>query len=162
VLYKQTENGFLYVNHERKDNLFFIQIATRNPSYEFGRRNGDFNICAPFYLVHQSWARSVNEIREKIKNWGHSDDFDSKTYFEMWNTIDENNYKTIKDFHPTTPSLFPTLLYEHGKTIPELLQRMNFRDLIFLSSFELYVRNSRWFSRLKKIVNLITNIKKKQ
>jgi hypothetical protein len=155
VLYKKTENGFLYVNPERKDNLYFIQVASRHPNYEHGRRNGDFNICAPFYLVHQSWARSSSEILEKVENWGHSNEFDSKSYFDKWNIIDENNYAEVRNFHPTEPELFPSLCFEKGKTIPELLKNIKYKDLIFLSPFELLIRNSRWISRLKKLVRMI-------
>jgi len=154
VLYKQTKNGFLYVDPERKDNLYFIQIATRNPSYEHGRRNGNFNICTSFYLVHQSWARTENEIREKIANWGHSDDLDSAAYFEKWNAIDEDNYTRIRNFHPTTPEIFPSLVFEKGQTIPELLRNLPYSKMRSLSPIELFFRNSKWVSRLKKISKL--------
>lgn len=159
VLYKQTPNGFLYVDPERKDNLYFIQVATRDPVYEYGRRNGHFNICTSFYLVHQSWARSQNEIKEKVENWGHSDDFDSKTYFEKWNGIDENNYMYVRDFHPTNPKIFPSLLFEKGKTIPELLKNLTYSKMRSLSSIELLLRNSKWISRLKKLSKLYRQVK---
>ena len=154
VLYKQTSNGFLYVDPERKDNLYFIQIATRNPAYEYGRRNGNFNICTSFYLVHQSWARSAQEILEKVENWGHSDDFDSQRYFEKWNTIDETNYKEVRNFHPTTPEIFPSLMFEKGKTIPGLLKNLPYSKMISLSALELFFRNSKWISRFRKLSKL--------
>lgn len=155
VLYKKTENGFLYVNPERKDNLYFIQVATRDPSYEYGRRNGHFNVYTSFFLIHQSWARSEQEIKEKVANWGHSKDFDSQAYFDVWNAIDESTYQGIKNFHPTNPPLFPSLIFERGETIKEFMSNLKYENIVLPSSFEFFAKNSRWISRLKKAVRMI-------
>lgn len=158
ILYKRTDNGFLFVDPEKKKNMFFIQIATKNPKYEYGRRNGNFNIYTPFYLIHQSWARSENEILEKIQNWGHSSDFDSKAYFVKWKAINDKNYNLERNLHPATPSLFPSLRYIEGKTIGNMIVNFNDLDLIALSAIDLYIKNSRLISKAKKTFSIFRNI----
>src|SRR5688572_4515370 len=48
VLFKRVEGGFLYVDPIVAENVEFMQIATREPAYEYGRRNGNFNIHTNF------------------------------------------------------------------------------------------------------------------
>ena len=62
-----------------------MPIATNVPIYEYGRKNGHFNHQSPFFMVHDTWARSEEEILQKIQNWGHKTDFDVMKYFEFWN-----------------------------------------------------------------------------
>ncbi|MCS6821308.1 MAG: hypothetical protein NZ551_05495 [Microscillaceae bacterium] len=146
-LFKKTNQGYLYVITAQPD---LIQIATNRPYYEHGRKNGYFNHTAPFYMIHDTWARSEAEIWQKISNWGHRTDFDTKTYFEFWKSVNETNYHNFKNFHPLRPEAWQSLGYCQGKNIHEFIQ--NFQVPKFpLSTWQLFLRNNRNIARLKAL-----------
>jgi len=96
-LFKKLEKGFLVISPIREK----CWVATTNPNCYFGRVNESNEIIeSDAILVHQSWARCESEILQKITNWGHKNDFDSKSYFNLWKSLDKNNYRYIHDFHP--------------------------------------------------------------
>lgn len=47
-----------------------------------------------------SWGRNPEEIKQKLENWGHSKDFDTKKYFNIWDNVSLENYKEKKFLHP--------------------------------------------------------------
>jgi len=152
ILYKQTPEGFLYVDPVDKTKTEFMQIATREPGYEYGRRNGNFNIITNFAILHQSWARSREEIRDKIYNWGHSTDFDKEKYFAAWEGFDAANFATAKDIHPLQSGLWPRLNFVKGKTIADLLKNFPTHTMPAYSTVDLFFRNSRLFSKLRSLL----------
>lgn len=158
VLYKEVPEGFLVVNYEQKENVEFIQVATREPRYEYGRRNGDFNILTQFPLLHQSWARASVEIWEKVRNWGHSTDFDSERFCRRWDSIDLSNYQTFRNLHPVKPTQFPSLKFCDSSSIVTLFGSENFRDLIYYSKLDFILANSKQLSRLRKLARIIRGI----
>lgn len=96
-LFKKIEKGFLVISPIREN----CWVATSNPICYYGRVNEDNEkIEVDTILVHQSWARDETEIRQKINNWGHKNDFNSDSYFKLWQSLDEHNYKYIQNFHP--------------------------------------------------------------
>lgn len=96
-LFKKIEKGFLVIS-PIKENCW---VATSNPICYYGRVNEDNEkIELDTILVHQSWARDETEIYQKITNWGHKNDFNSESYFKLWQSLDEHNYKYIQNFHP--------------------------------------------------------------
>lgn len=109
TLFKEVQGGFLYVRHKSIKDVEYFQIATRNPQYEFGRRDGKFNVYTNFLILHQSWARSEDEVLMKLRNWGHSGDFNVDAYFSKWKSITASNYQTFNDFHPIRPELWKSL-----------------------------------------------------
>jgi hypothetical protein len=153
ILYKQTDEGFLYVDPVTDDRIEFMQIATREPSYEYGRRNGDFNIYANFSILHQSWARSRMEIQEKIINWGHSDHFDKEKYFSFWDKLNASNFDSAKDIHPVKPEEWPGLKYVKGRDIPELLKNFPVDAMPAYTRLKLALKNSRFFSKVRSLFN---------
>ena len=74
-------------------------------------------------VVHQSWARSKEELQQKLQNWGHANDFDSDAYLALWESVDLSNYHKLKDFHPLTPSAWTGLNHIQAKNIPELMRK---------------------------------------
>lgn len=96
-LFKQTEKGFLVIS-PIKENCW---VATSNPVCHYGRVNEENQkIESDAIIVHQSWARKQEEICQKITNWGHKNDFNSDSYFKLWQCLDEHNYKYVQNFHP--------------------------------------------------------------
>jgi hypothetical protein len=154
ILYKQLQYGFLYVDPGQKKNVEFMQIATKEPFYEYGRRNGNFNIDTNFKIVHQSWARDDKEIKEKIFNWGHSDDFDRDQYFDQWCSLNETNYQHFKNFHPLQPSVWFRLGFVECSDIAELMEKIILQPFPSFSSSELFYKNSRFFSRLRALFKI--------
>jgi hypothetical protein len=122
TLFKQVEAGFLYVVPDSSQKIEFIQIATRTPQYQFGRRNGDFNIYTSFKIIHQSWARSETEVQQKIISWGHNNDFNSDYFITFWKSLDESNYKKVKNFHPIDSSQWPSLRFIQAGSIEECIE----------------------------------------
>jgi len=155
TLFKKTDKGYLYIEPKSASQVEFIQIATQQPHYEFGRRNGDFNIYTKYDIVHQSWARSEEEIKSKLSNWGHSRDFDGAQYFETWKAVDQINYASLRDFHPIQPALWPSLSFTPEKNIDDFLQKFKWQSFPY-SPLRLKIKNSRLLAKLKKLVSLIT------
>ncbi len=100
ILFKKLEDGYLVIN-TAKNNPF--PVATNCHEY-WGCRSVEpskaIRFISPFFAVHQSWAREPKEIKQKITNWGHNNDFDVDSYFNFWNSLDKDNYYKAKDFHP--------------------------------------------------------------
>jgi hypothetical protein len=150
ILYKKNKEGFFVVKEENFSNYEFIDLVTNNPNYEYGRRNGNFNYYTDFFILHQSWARSEDEIRLKINNWGHNKDFDTTIYFEKWRNLELENYRDYTNFHPVIPKIWQSLEYVKAQNIEELLLFYKQKKLP-ISPFKLKLKNSINYSRLSKI-----------
>jgi hypothetical protein len=147
-VFKQVAGGYLVVNPESTSSYEFLQIASRTPRFEHGRRNGYFNVLSPFVIIHQSWARTESEIRQKLLNWGHVGDFDAATYLDFWQALNEDNYRDFRNFHPISPSAWPSLKFVEASDVHELISACE-RDVLPASG-QLYrlMRNSRMISGL--------------
>ncbi len=154
-LIKKLGSGYLYVEFGiQKPN--FGPFASNHPKYESARVNGHFNVYSPFYVIHETWSRGREELEFKLKNWGHSaEELNNESlvdsYIEMWDSIDENNYQFIRDFHFTIPEAWPRLEYCEGKSIPELLD--NFKPEYNPNRFVLGITNSRIYGKIKQLMS---------
>jgi len=93
TLFKQTEKGFfVIVPHDERSPMAF-----NRPKHEKVRHCAGEHVHTNYMVVHQSWARSGEEILTKIQNWGHRDDFDVMQYFRFRDRLDENNYREYQD-----------------------------------------------------------------
>lgn len=151
TLYKQDLGGFYYIKSEKFEQVEFIQIATKWPHYEYGRRNGYFNIHTDFAILHLSWARSEAEIWEKLNNWGHKNDFDIKEYFERWKDLNNSNYFTYKNLHHVKAEAWPGLDFLPAKSLDELLTSSYAEIELPISSNQLKMKNSVWVSRFRAL-----------
>lgn len=150
--------GYVFVKFENK----FIEnqpMATNRPVYESAKRNGHFNIISPYFLVHETWARSEEDLWKKINNWGHSNDFNLKSYFKLWQAIDRYNYIFIKNFHPTHAEAWPALEFCEGKDIDQLLKNISSKIKFKYSSTTLFIKNSRNIARIKALFNKVLYLK---
>lgn len=153
TLFKKTAEGYLYIPLIR-DAVEYIQIATREPFYETGRRNGNFNHLTDFIILHQSWARNEEEVLQKLKSWGHKSDFDASLFFNKWKTLTTENYQHFRNFHPLSSTLWPSLALAPAKNENELIDHPP--DIVFpYSKFELALNNSRNLSRAKSLFKKI-------
>jgi hypothetical protein len=155
-MYKQVKNGCLFIS-ENEQELEFIPIATRYPHYEFGRRNGYFNIKTPFVILHQSWARSEQEILQKISNWGHKEDFDVMQYYQRWQTLNETNFGAYQNFHPIHPEIWKQLEFREGQDLPTIIANLKNAPPFNIDKRKLRKENSVWRSRIKHYLSKIKN-----
>jgi hypothetical protein len=64
---------------------------------------------SPLRLLHLSWCRTEEELLQKLTNWGHSKDYDTGKFLEMWRNTNLENYQQLKNFHPLHGPLWPFL-----------------------------------------------------
>jgi len=158
VLYKQLEDGFLCIDPIKKENIELIQIASKDPIYEYGRRNGNFNLVTNFKILHQSWARTHDEISEKINNWGHSIDFDKHHYLKLWESLNSKNFATVSNLHHLKPEAWPKLRFIKARSLVELIQNEELQEFPKFSRLELFFLNSKFFSRARKLWSYLNKL----
>lgn len=145
TLFKQTKEGFLYIDNDEK-----FPFITNLNKYEFTRYNTKVrNHFVNVNVVHQSWARTDDEIQTKIKNWGHRDDFNTKNYFEFWKNMSSSNYMNYNNIHPINPVVWNKLHFLPSKSIDEFIDKYSIRNrqiLINLSKMKIFK------SMVKKII----------
>jgi hypothetical protein len=151
-LIKKTDGGFLLVDFRHKMPEF-APFATTKPSYERARQNGHFNIIVPTYVIHETWARPDEQLWYKMNNWGHSaEELEEKkkrlSYYNLWKSLDENNFQYINNFHPALPQAWPFLGFIKGTTIEELISNFKTPYGTF-SNFQIALLNNRNAARLK-------------
>ena len=94
------------------DTLEEFPFIANYPQYSTARHIENVKkINMDIFFLHQSWDRPVEEIRVKLKNWGHNTDFEINDYFRFWESINKFNYRYIKNFHPLVSTMWPELFY---------------------------------------------------
>ncbi|MDR0830522.1 MAG: hypothetical protein LBN95_10510 [Prevotellaceae bacterium] len=133
TLYKQVSTGFFIV----KGNSPEQPIATKNPNYDYIRYPVNYSmynsILYNHRIVHESFARSEEDLWKKISNWGHKDDFNTKSYFKMWQAIDENNYKIFHNIHPLFPHTWGHLEFVKANDVQSFLDEIKRTNLHVIS-----------------------------
>lgn len=120
----------------------------------------------PFYVLHQSWGRTDEEIKFKIENWGHTRDFDTNAYYEFWKSVNKYNAKYIRDCHPLrVTSGWNRLKYEEGSINEVLIRlkteatRVNFKPSVIkraqLSKWKREIFSSKLAKLVKPIINYV-------
>jgi len=122
VLFKKTSEGFYVINPYNE----LCNLITNSPNYSKARATLNQKVYTlDYYVIHQSWARDSEEIQQKIGNWGHVNDFDTKLFYESWNNLNSENYKGYLDFHPLPDCSWLKLDYIKAKNIDEFILSMN-------------------------------------
>jgi hypothetical protein len=142
-LIKKTPDGYVY------SVLKTPPLATNKPVYEYGRTNGHFNIYTNTFLAHITWAREEQEVYYKLRNWGHSHEFNGLSFYKIWQALDDHNWKYIKDFHPMSKTPIPSLFYQTAKDLDQFIHTFNTSEHT-LKGREL-LNNNLWVSRFKKV-----------
>lgn len=146
TLFKQNSEGYFIITpFEEK-----CMLITSYPKYEYARNTNKGKILPlDYYLIHQSWARDEAEILEKINNWGHKNDFNTSEFYNFWKSINAENYKNFKDFHPLYNNLWKELDFFPAESINEFITsfskkypQKNLRlDISFTKKIKLYIKN---------------------
>ena len=145
-MYKYTDDGLLYVDQPTK-----VLLATNYPKYTYARQNRKRIIYVDSLLMHECISRSEEDLMTKLTNWGHSKDFDIKSYVDKWRTVNKNNYKEMQDFFYLEPSGWKSLDFIDSKNIDEIKTRLNAKPHLHPSSFFLFKKNiGQYFKHLFK------------
>ncbi|QGW29709.1 hypothetical protein [Phnomibacter ginsenosidimutans] len=98
-------------------------VATNRP-FNTSERNIDNaeKIQCKQFVLHQSWARSEQEIAKKINSWSHAQDFDTVDFFHRWQAVNGWNYKLYRYFHPLHAPIWPYLERVQADSIPALIE----------------------------------------
>ncbi len=153
-LYKKLDDGYLYVDFEGQLPEMAPFASTR-PQYDRARHNGFFNVISPYYVVHETWARSEEQLWFKLNNWGHAaeelnQEGAKEVYFDRWKSLNKSNYRDFKNVNATNPAAWPGLNYSKGRNIDEFLE--DFDSPRFpLSDRQLQWRNNRNLARVKHL-----------
>ncbi len=88
----------------------FIAIGTKcRDRYIESRRTDQVHVRSPMIMLHQAWGRSRADLEQKLRNWGHSRDFNIDHYLALWESVNLENYRQFRDFHPLCPQYWPSL-----------------------------------------------------
>jgi GT2 family glycosyltransferase len=103
IVYKLFDTRFLVVEPFEKN---YIGTRFKN-NYRNRKRTFNDNrvITCPAKILHYSWGRSEEEVKQKLEN----SSFDKTKFLELWNSIDLQNYNTITNFHPVSKNIWKTL-----------------------------------------------------
>jgi hypothetical protein len=124
TLYRNLTEGFLFIENDER-----FSFITNISNYEYTRNNNKVrNHFTNINVIHQSWARTEDEIQIKIKNWGHRDDFDTQKYFEFWKNLSNTNYKNYKNIHPIVPEVWNELQFIASQTIDEFIEKYSIKN----------------------------------
>lgn len=138
TLYKQTKNGYLYVNEATK-----TVIATNYPDYRVGRKTYGRVIYTNSLILHESLSRNREDLITKFANWGHNTDVNIEVFMKKWDTVNETNYKTMSGFFFLEPSVWERLDFIEGDHIDAVFE--NFRNQkekqMYKSKFYLVKKN---------------------
>ena len=145
IIYKHTTNGMLYVNKPMK-----AIFATNYPNYKAFRRTNERVIYVDSLVLHESVARSEEELRYKLKNWSHNTHVNDE-FLNKWLTVNENNYKEMSNFYYIEPNRWKTLDFFPTKDISKIKDFTSSNKNLKLSKSFLFFKNfGQWFKFLFK------------
>lgn len=111
VLFKELADDYLVVGSSGKAFTEPFPVATgRAENFQMGRHTETNRWQSPLVALHKTFARSEDELIQKLRSWAHAEDFAVDSYFKLWQSIDENNFMYVKSLHPLIPSLWPELI----------------------------------------------------
>lgn len=151
TLFKKTDDGYLIISGSISEKPEFVPVASTNPDYQYGRRNGYFNYLTKYIIIHQSWAHASIEVKTKLKHWGHVNDFNGMDYYKLWDSINAGNFRHFKNFHPIDPELWPNLKLVRVGNIPELMDYYR-QNALKIDPVTLWISNSRLISKIKSFL----------
>ncbi|MEM7548229.1 MAG: hypothetical protein AAF363_01045 [Bacteroidota bacterium] len=155
-LVKKLGDGYLFVKQTKQPQSF--TVATTNPKYIYGRVSEHFNHFSPFFVLHDTWARSDDAVLQKLENWGHANDFNVESYYRLWKALDEDNYHYLRDCYFIKPyNAWPELDYLRAESIDELLIQMGNNTSSFNQTLHDKLMNYRIFARLVELKKNIFN-----
>ncbi|MEZ0184319.1 hypothetical protein AB9T89_18900 [Flavobacterium oncorhynchi] len=124
TLFRELPEGYLYIDNEEK----FPFITNQTINTHTRGNNKIKNHFSNIKVIHQSWARSEEQIHSKIKNWGHRDDFETEKYFQFWKHLDISNYKEFQNIHPIAPEVWNLLKFMPSNSIDDFIAKFEINN----------------------------------
>ncbi|KRB55963.1 hypothetical protein [Flavobacterium sp. Root186] len=144
-LYKRLDKGVLYVKKPTK-----IMVATNFPSYKIGRQTRKRIIYFKGPILHECISRTKEELEMKFNNWGHDTDINKEEFLNKWETVNECNYKSMRNFFYMEPEKWKKLAFVKGSTFNEIKNNLDFFKVL-PSDFFIWKKNvGQWFKHLNK------------
>ena len=85
-------------------------IATKlQGQYTAARRTNQPPADFTIPLLHYSWGRTADELRQKLTNWSHSQETNVDEAMKVWESVTLDNYQELRDFHPGVPQTWHQL-----------------------------------------------------
>lgn len=150
TLFKELSDGYLFI--ENNERFLLITNCTR-----FDVARNKFNASSHLTgikVIHQSWARTEEQILLKINNWGHSDDFNTQEYFKFWKNLDSVNFSSYKNIHPLTPQLWDKLYFLPCTSINDFINLYGEKNKQTLTHVSLLILVKTAYKRLLNKLNL--------
>jgi len=143
-VYKYLENGLLYVDNPTK-----FYIATNYPNYKYAKNTRERLVYLDSYVLHEVLARSEEDLRLKLKNWGHNHEIND-TFLDKWLQANEDNYNQFTDLFYLNPKTWKKLDFLPSKSLAELKQLVISKPNLKRSKFWLLKKNfGQWFKHSK-------------
>lgn len=143
--YKFLEQGLLFVEDATK-----FYVATNFPNYQCAKNTRSQVIYIDSYVLHEGLARTEEELRYKLANWGHKDEINA-TFLDKWLSANETNYKEVKDVFYLNPTTWKSLGYFPSTDIEKIKQYSRGSLAFKKSKFWLFKKNfGQWFKHLFK------------
>ena len=136
-LYKKIDGGYLYVEKPFEP----FSCATNFINYKICRITFSRKKYLPFFIVHNTWARSEEEIYFKLNNWGHNKDFDVETYYNYWKNVSRKNFKDYKNFHPLDGKKWKELAFCPGDNLNDVVDFFENSNKLKISPVYLFGKN---------------------
>jgi hypothetical protein len=144
-VYKYLDQGMLYVEKPSK-----FLLATNYPNYKYAKNTKERIVYDNAYVLHEGLARTEEELRMKLANWGHKHEINS-TFLEKWLKADKDNYHTIKDVFYLDAYTWPELGYFPSSDLEDLKRLVYENPKLELPKVKLFFRNfGQWFKHLFK------------
>lgn len=157
-IFKKTSNGYLIVDNA-KTTWETMPFATNSPEYLNARRNSHFNHISPFFVVHETWARDEEQLKQKMDSWGHDSDFgDKQGYFSFWKNLDKSNYQQVRDFHPLQGNVWNRLRFVEANDVDALIDKLLESNIARFDFRKAWFTNSRNFNRLISVIKKVRKI----
>jgi hypothetical protein len=151
TLFKYNEDGLFFIHPNNE----WMAIATNIPSYVYGRKNGAQNRYFPQLIIHQSYGRTKEEIADKLKNWGHRNDFDGQEFLQRWENLNSSNFTDYVHFHPIDPNCWKRLNFEPNCNIESYIESFEEQTSVGLKTkFELFCLNSKIICKLVQLTGI--------
>ncbi|HTB23506.1 MAG TPA: hypothetical protein VK914_12470 [bacterium] len=106
VVFKRFGEDYLVVD---KDSAWISLATRRRGRYTGCRDTKEMKRHSPLRMLHFSWGRDEAELKQKLESWTHARDFDTAKFFDFWKSVDLDNYRSFRDFHPLDGPDWPSL-----------------------------------------------------
>jgi hypothetical protein len=147
-VYKYLDEGMLYINKPTK-----LLLATNYPNYKYAKNTKSRIVYDDTYILHEGLARTEEELKLKLANWGHKHEINS-TFLEKWQRANKDNYQTIKNVFYLDAHTWPELGYFPSCNLNEIKKMVYSDAKLAIPKSKLWSKNfGQWFKHLFKTAN---------